>query len=45
MGLVLLVMPLVKLVTFPSTPAEKAWLPLITEAAKAEPGKLGMDMV
>jgi len=43
MGLVLLVTALVKVVTSPITPAEKDCAPLMTEAANADPGKLGAE--
>jgi hypothetical protein len=42
-GLVTLVTPLVKEVTFPSTLEAKFWTPPTTEAANAEPGKLGNE--
>ena len=43
--MVLLVTALVKLVRLPNAPAAKAWVPLTTEAAKLEPGRLGIEMV
>ena len=44
-GLVTLVIPLVKLATLPKTFDEKFCTPLTTEAAKADPGRLGSDTV
>ncbi len=44
-GLVLLVTPLVKEVSLPTTPAENAVTVLVTEAAAFEPGRLGRLIV
>ena len=43
-GLVLFVMPLVKLERLPITPAEKPWIPPTTEAAKSDPGNCGSEI-
>ncbi len=40
-GLVRLVTPLVNPVRLPMAPAAKAWVPLTTDEAKFEPGRLG----
>lgn len=42
-GFVLLVMVLVKSVTFPITPPAKFWTPPAIEAAKVLPGRLGIE--
>ena len=44
-GLVLFVTPLVKEVSLPTTPAEKAVTVLVTEAAAFEPGRRGREIV
>ena len=41
--MVALVIPLVNVVTSPTSLLEKFWAPLINEAAKSEPGRCGMD--
>jgi len=44
-GLVTFAMPLVNSVTLPMTLVAKFWAPLTMEAAKSDPGNLGMEGV